>query len=386
MSNEQQSSEQSGPNNQVKSEIQEHNVDPIPSEMNELASQHLDREFRMLSTEETIEAKAALVNARHVTLSYIQKQRKLADPLMPHQIYALTSFIPSKGATPDKNGVFGLMRVRGTFSSLREADAKCDELIRTVDSTREILISLVGRDCLLAHSGNYIKETREIDLKKKSDQIMRDHAQDVYDQQKRERAEMDKKQNDMLASSKRASSKKKSSDEKKAENDGEDEDDEDDPMKLNIDETNDVDMYTSLRVKNAQLMYYRAETIQKYQEILRNLEESVSKIEKATEAKPEFGKEFLAKYEQALQEIGQKKEQNPIYQYFSTDLGQLRNEVQHEWKHLNEITKLVKPISELTASSSLPSSWFLSILYFQWYIVSIISKFSIFDFICKPIK
>ena len=42
-------------------------------------------------------------------LKFAQVDRYYADPNLPNQKIALVSFVPSKGATPDKDNIYGMM-------------------------------------------------------------------------------------------------------------------------------------------------------------------------------------------------------------------------------------------------------------------------------------
>jgi hypothetical protein len=95
-----------------------------------------------------------------------------ADPNIPSlQTYSLISFLPAIGATPDKDGVFGMLKVRGTFGTEEEANLKAENLIRTVDSYHSIYHIYTGRPFPLTNNKKYINEVLEIDLKKKAVEI-----------------------------------------------------------------------------------------------------------------------------------------------------------------------------------------------------------------------
>ena len=74
-----------------------------------------------LSNEETKLAKKDLFNAEFVT-KYSRSERSYADPVIPSQIFGLISFVPAKGAKPNKNGLFGFAKLRGNYSNMSEAD------------------------------------------------------------------------------------------------------------------------------------------------------------------------------------------------------------------------------------------------------------------------
>jgi hypothetical protein len=51
----------------------------------------------------------------------------------------LISFVPCADAIPNKDGIYGFCKVRGTFANIHEADQRAIELIQKVDSVHKIL-------------------------------------------------------------------------------------------------------------------------------------------------------------------------------------------------------------------------------------------------------
>ena len=95
-------------------------------------------------------------------------ERKYADPIDHGQKFALVSFVPSKTAQPDEDGVYGMMKVRGVYASIDEADDRAEFLVRNVDSYQNILTTYVGRPFPLVQTGEkYGAELKEIDVEKK---------------------------------------------------------------------------------------------------------------------------------------------------------------------------------------------------------------------------
>ena len=111
-----------------------------------------------------------------------------ADPQIPSQIYSLHSFVPSKGSTPDKNGVYGMVKFRGSFSSIQEANERSEYLIRNVDSYNSILTGYVGRPFPLTNNNKkYCTETNEVDVNKTTDEIVSKDIKSKRDEEKRVR-------------------------------------------------------------------------------------------------------------------------------------------------------------------------------------------------------
>jgi hypothetical protein len=62
--------------------------------------------------------------------TYTRADRKFTDPPIRGQNYALFSFQPTKGAAPDNNGIYGFIKIRGTYNRLEEVEEKSKELIQ----------------------------------------------------------------------------------------------------------------------------------------------------------------------------------------------------------------------------------------------------------------
>jgi hypothetical protein len=74
---------------------------------------------------------------------YIKADRKYIDPKVSGQKYALFSFNPTNGSKPDEDGIYGFIKVRGTFNRLEEAEEKSKELIQ-YQSANQIFVCDVG--------------------------------------------------------------------------------------------------------------------------------------------------------------------------------------------------------------------------------------------------
>lgn len=69
---------------------------------------------------------------------YKARETVYADPPYKNQAYALFSWLPSTGATPDKNGVYGMLKVRGTFDDESDMNKRAEFLISHCDSFHRI--------------------------------------------------------------------------------------------------------------------------------------------------------------------------------------------------------------------------------------------------------
>ena len=98
---------------------------------------------------------------------YLKVEKRYNDPPVDGQVFSLHSFIPSKGASPDKDGVYGMVKFRGGYRSLEEATAKSEMLVQSHDSYHKIFIGLVGYPLPLTTNSEWSKEVNEVDINKK---------------------------------------------------------------------------------------------------------------------------------------------------------------------------------------------------------------------------
>lgn len=75
---------------------------------------------------------------------YLMVDRKFTDPPLQGQNYAIFSFNPSNKAQPDPDGVYGFIKVRGSFNRLEEAEEKAKELIQYF-SANQIFVCAIGK-------------------------------------------------------------------------------------------------------------------------------------------------------------------------------------------------------------------------------------------------
>lgn len=74
---------------------------------------------------------------------YVKGDRKRKDPEIRGQNYALFSFTPSSSAQADDTGLYGFIKIRGTFNGLEEAEEKSKELIQYF-SANQIFVCETG--------------------------------------------------------------------------------------------------------------------------------------------------------------------------------------------------------------------------------------------------
>jgi uncharacterized protein DUF5832 len=93
---------------------------------------------------------------------YVKGDRKYNDPEINGQTYSLFSFTPSSTAKPDNHGLYGFVKVRGTFPRLEEAEEKSKELIQYF-SANKIFVCKTGTPIPLQEELNTTENIIEVD-------------------------------------------------------------------------------------------------------------------------------------------------------------------------------------------------------------------------------
>jgi hypothetical protein len=207
-------------------------------------------------------------------------ERQFADPPIPLQTYGLISFVPSKGASPDKDGVYGFMKMRGNYATQQESNDRAEYLIRNVDSYHQIFHGYVGRPFPITIDPKYCAKTEEINIRQKATETI---SEDV-------KAKRDKEKEDITAIKQR----EKALMEQTKEN-------------FQVDP---YEEYTVLRVKKAQLVWTYDKTLKQLEEMKRNIISTRDKIAEHEKTNPNFGKEYFDRYMQARRDAGIPDEQN----------------------------------------------------------------------------
>lgn len=243
-------------------------------------------EKKDLTAEETAAAKQDLYEVDY-TKKYPATERTFADPNIPGQKLCLVSFVPSVDATPDKDGVYGMIKVRGSYDTEEDASDKAEMLIRTVDSYHKIYTAFVGRPFPITTSSKWSGDVDEIDIKKKVTEII---SKDI----KRQRQEEKKEIEDIKEREK----------------------------KLMADVEKDFDpyeRYIELRVKKAQLAWTYLETRKKMDEMKESILKTREEIQELDEENPNFLSSYKDKYMEARREAGLKDDDASFLSYLGDD-------------------------------------------------------------------
>lgn len=250
--------------------------------------QPVDQSQRPLTNEEVEEAKKQLVNNTFLKLEFPRTVRARVDPPLAQQNYFVFTFVPSKSATPDKDGCFGVFKMRGTFPTPSEAEEHCERIIRTVDSYNENVIGYVGREFPLTLDDKFCLSTKEVDIRTKMDKIAVDNIKSQREMDKKEMEELQEKRKELLA-------------------------DTSERKEVVMD---DIEYYTQLRVKRANLRMLQEECEKKIKECGKILKNTTSEINKLDDMFPNYKNEYEEKYKRAVESIGtENAEANKMIQY-----------------------------------------------------------------------
>jgi hypothetical protein len=226
-----------------------------------------------LTEDEATNAVASLVHNDFVA-KFPKIERQYADPPIHLQTYGLVSFVPAKGATPDKEGVYGFAKIRGNYATEIEAFERCEYLIRNVDSYHGIFTAYVGRPFPITVDQKYARDNNEIDIRKKATDTIAEDVRAKREQEKKDIEEVKQREKRLLDESK--------------------EDYVPDPM----------ERYTVLRVKKAQLTWGYSQTMKQLENMKGIIIKTREEIKALDEENPDFQKTYFEKYIQARREAG----------------------------------------------------------------------------------
>jgi hypothetical protein len=220
--------------------------------------------------------------------------RRYADPEIVNQKICLVSFIPSKGAVPDKDQIYGMMKVRGVFQTEDEANERAEFLIRNTDSLHEIFHAYVGRPFPVTTKTGYEKELQTIDIRKKTVDLISEDILSKKCQEKKEMEELQEKERVLLEESKRAQ-------------DGVPED--------------PFEVYITNQVKRAQLLWTYRETKKKMDQMKESFQSAQTIIKELDENNPSFHADYKEKYMKARRDAGIPDSDESFIQYLGLDLA-----------------------------------------------------------------
>jgi len=226
-------------------------------------------------TEAEVKAAKEELQDKGMITKFKQQDKMYSDPIYNNQIYCLTSFIPTKGATPDEQGVFGFMKVRGCFFTQEEADQRAEYIIRNVDSYHRIQTAYTGKPFpICADTKKYVKDTNAVDIRKKATETISEDIKQKRLDEKREIDDIKEREKKLLDST------------------GEDY------------KEPPEDAYTTLMVKKANLVWNYTELRDKMQKIKENIIKVRKEIADMDEENPKYKEDYFERYMNARKHAG----------------------------------------------------------------------------------
>lgn len=241
-------------------------------------------------TESEITKAVEELNISAFTSKFPRVEKFYADPNIPNQTHGLVSFLPSKGATPDADGVYGMLKLRGNYGTPEECDIRAENLIRSGDSYHSIYHTYVGRPFPLARNPKFITETLEIDIKKKIIESTSEEVRKKRDEESRTIQDLEDRQKELLADV--------------------------DPNKVQ----DPVEIYTELCVKKAQLTWTMKETAKKMLEMKTSILKTREILSKMDSENPECRDQYMIRYKEARKKAGLPSDDSSFIKYMGEDI------------------------------------------------------------------
>ena len=216
-------------------------------------------------------------------------EKRWTDPVMTGKELCSFSFIPSSGATPDKDGLYGLLKIRGTFSNETDQDANAESILADVDSFHAIHHGFTGHPLPLVKDNDdrYCLSVENVSLREKIKGEMSKNAQEHHREQKKFVEEVEEKTRQTREKEEAA-------------------------LRGEIDEE---ERYITLRVKRANLIFTLYQMLAGMKRYKDTLLQTIDVLSEMDEKNPTFQNTFLAKYKHAADEVGLPEDKNHIIRY-----------------------------------------------------------------------
>ena len=237
-----------------------------------------------LTSEQSEDALKELNNTSF-TDKFPRVDRTYADPILPMQYIGLISFVPSKGATPNENGVYGFAKLRGNFATEIEASERAEFLIKNTDSYNTIYHSYVGRPFPITSSSKFSAETSEVDIRKETTKTISENIRQKKRDEEKEIREIKEKEERLLEETRKG-------------------------------ELDPYDNYITLKVKKAQITFTYLEHQKKMAELKNIIIKTRESLVEMDQEYPEFQKSYFDKYMKAREDAGIKEDSEKANENF----------------------------------------------------------------------
>jgi hypothetical protein len=246
-----------------------------------------------LNDEETAAAMEDL-SVNGLLSKYGKVERRYADPSIPGQAYSLHSWIPAKGASPNEDGIFGMIKIRGTFSSVQEMNERAEDLIRNHDSYHKIYHGFVGKPMPLTLKSDWSKEVEEVDVQKAVSKTVSDRVKEERSQERKQVQEIRARERNIREA-------------------------------VEEEATDPYEKYTCLRVKKAQVIWGFMEHSKKVEEFREVFARTLEEVAEYDAEKPEYAEQYLGRYMEARERAGIPEDRNDtsFMKYLNHDVNDL---------------------------------------------------------------
>ena len=242
-----------------------------------------------LTEEETQEAVKDLVD-NIVVKKYRTSDRLYSDPSIKEQDICLVSFIPSQDAKPDKHGIFGMMKVRGSYCNEKDAQERCEYLIKKVDSRHKIFMTYVGRPFPVTENRFFAQEREQIDINNEVEKIAAWDTQKISNKEEQELKEIEDRR-------------------KQVEKE----------VKMKPEDIDPLDDYITTKVSRSNCLWMYTRCMEKVKELKENYERYNKHLAEHDEKDPELQNKYKDKYLETLSERDIKPDYENIVQYFEDE-------------------------------------------------------------------
>ncbi len=247
-----------------------------------------DSSRKPLDNEQLKLAKKDLVHKEYLELKYPRTRSIRDDPQLSGQNIAVYSFFPSKGAKPDSDGCYGVIKFRGNFRNVDDADDWAEHLLRNHDSLAEYSFVRVGQDIpLMKDNSIYCEETREIDTQQQVQKTTKEYYKEQRDKEKMQKQEIEQKQKMLLNPS--------TADQQALQD--------------------DIDFYITLRNKEASARKLLDDCKKAMEQAQTVLDKTIPEMKTIEETHPDWIEEAVKRYENAVACTGADPRKNDVLPY-----------------------------------------------------------------------
>lgn len=213
---------------------------------------------------------------------FTKADRHYVDPVVSGQDIALFSFVPCKDAKPNKYGVYGFAKIRGSFVSIDESDKKATELIQKHDSVHKIFHVKVGAPFPVANpavSSAFAESVKEVDVKADAKDEISRFVKEASEKDKKVMMEIKERERQLREDVAKSPEQKKS-------------------------EMTALDRYIFARKKISDNLFVFVEHRKKLHDVKKIILQAEIEANEIEQESPEVLSQFIQKYKKACEESG----------------------------------------------------------------------------------